>query len=239
MEIAHAQTRVLRGIGKLILLGLLVILLAKVLVALTALAVIGLVVCLGARAAYGRRAFLKRVLFWTKEQLIHSRAVLLHAPALARAGAYRVVLLLLALAELLRIVLIALCALLGYLLRSAFMWLWSLIAELWRILARALTGVYSLARGVATGSLRMLAAGFTMVRSHSVLLLGIFVEAASGALIGVMLGLIPNFLPSGPPMKTRVFGAAVFGAILGIAVGLSRITWAKPGEQSHLLRDEN
>src|SRR5712692_2898437 len=72
MEIAHAQTKVLRVIGKLVLLGVMVVLLVKVFLPLLALAVVGLVSWVVARALYNRRTFFKRVLFWTKERLIHS-----------------------------------------------------------------------------------------------------------------------------------------------------------------------
>src|SRR5260370_42515265 len=99
MEIAHAQTKVLRVIGKLVLLGVVVILLAKVFLALLALALVGLLSYVAVRALYNQRTFFKRVLFWTKERLNHSVAELSQAGPATRLAARRTSCLFLTLAE--------------------------------------------------------------------------------------------------------------------------------------------
>src|SRR5262245_53382430 len=70
MEIARSQTGVLRFIAKVVLLGLLVVLLAKAILTLVALAAVGLVLWVGGRALYLRRASFSRMVVCAQEALI-------------------------------------------------------------------------------------------------------------------------------------------------------------------------
>src|SRR5438270_1048971 len=79
MEIAHAPTGILRVVAKIILLGLLVVFLAKVIVALAALAIVGLLCFFCARTLYSCRNSVKRILFWTEKKIVASAIAVLHA----------------------------------------------------------------------------------------------------------------------------------------------------------------
>src|SRR5919201_1533740 len=61
MEIAHRHTSVLRTVAKVVLLGLLVVFLAKAILSLLAIVLVGLAFWLGARALYFRRNSLSRI----------------------------------------------------------------------------------------------------------------------------------------------------------------------------------
>src|SRR5438046_3111348 len=113
MEIAHAQTKVLRVIVKLVLLGLLVVLLVKVILPLLVLAVVVLSACVVARALYNRRSSVKQMLFWTKERLVHCVATVSQSGTVAKAAAGRASWLLLRLIETLYAILVVAWALLG------------------------------------------------------------------------------------------------------------------------------
>ena len=74
----------------------------------------------------------------------------------------------------------------------------------------------------------------TCDRSH--LIFATIVEAASGAIVGAMLGLLPSFLAHEDPVQARIYGAALFGAFLGITVSLSRTTWVKEDDSKEFIR---
>src|SRR5437868_13234795 len=113
MEIAHAQTKVLRVVGKLVLLGVLVVLLFKVIAAFLALAVVGLLTCVLGRAIYGQRSYFKRILSFTKETLVHSAIVAFRTRTIARAPARWAYWMLLTLAETLQALVVIAGVLIG------------------------------------------------------------------------------------------------------------------------------
>jgi hypothetical protein len=250
MEIAHAQTKVLRVIGKLILLGLLVVLLAKVLLPLLVLAAVGLLTCLVARAVYHRRTTFWRILVATKERLNHCVTALFQTGTGAKAAAHRASSMLLNLAEILQAFIAVACRLLGRAARIGWVITWSVgrkfqrlvnsalvigfrcsritMAALFRIFARSCVSVGRLAAGAAA-----------KIGNQSSIICGTFVEASSGALIGAMLALIFSTVTPEHPIEARLYGAALFGALLGITLGLSRTAWATQGESSHVPENQN
>jgi hypothetical protein len=246
MEIAHAQTGILRVVAKIILLGLLVVLLAKVIVALVALAIVGLLCFLCARTLYSRRNSMKRILFWVEEKILASAIAVLHAivTVIVTAAGW------LFLAASWIFLRLSRCTLrnskqcLYYLCRVALQMI--TLIRLALVPIAYLAGVgwaagWNLARHfqkivfcplLATG--RSAGAAVVMVRKHSRVICGTLLEAASGALVGTMIGII--FHPH--PFGAMVCIAALFGAFLGVTVGLSRITPAE-SELPYAQENEN
>lgn len=256
MEIAHDQTRVLRVIGKFVLLGFLVALLAKVILRLLVLAVVGLLACVVARALYNRRAQFKQFLCWTKEKLIHSGSMILPFGTAATGAARRIPCMLLGFAAILK----ALLALIGTLLLVAakigWVIFWKSVRELQTVITFALKIAFRQGQRIAAALLpvpgrtctavaRTASAAVTGIRSQSSVICGTFIEAASGAILGGMLAviLVGSFSTGrafeASPMPVVICGAALFGAFLGITVGLSRITRAKQGEPNQLPENQN
>lgn len=252
MEIAHAPTGMLRVIAKLVLLGLLVILLAKVILALLALAIVGAVAYVCARALYARKAFIKRSILRTGRMLIWSVA------ALFQAG----IALLLATA-----VCFSVCG--SLILWKSIPFACTRVKKLARlgscvaqtIIASALVPCGFLRRagkigcaiiGKSAGSLaqvsgqgcgsisRLAGAACVTISNQTSLICGTLIEAASGALVGAMLGFVSSeqgllLLPHTNAILARVCAAALFGAFLGIALGLSRTCGATANELGHFL----
>jgi hypothetical protein len=241
MEIAHARTGTFRIIAKIILVGLLVILLTKVLLALVVLALVGALLFTCARGLYTRKSRLRRLLHWIEERLLRSLVMVLQTTAavlVAAAGWFsrtaavislrssRSTLInarkLLGTAGWLLIATVSRSILLSYaLLCYAAKTSWAMA---WKI-ARLTQGVLVVP---VRGATRATASAWATLRNQWSLICGFLVEIASGTLVGAMLGFL--FLPHVHPIGIKVCGAAVFGAFLGITVGLSRITW--PGRVS-------
>lgn len=253
MEIAHSPSGVLRLIAKVVLLGLLVVLLAKAILALLGLALLGLVACLCARALYLHRTSLGRIVFWTEARLTRSMTAVfrLLSRIVGSAGW------------------LLLCPLFVILTLSRFA-AWTVKKSAWLLYALLVgalwagTAFCALVAQVAHKSMRPVASGLrcsgravaTCVRlplrvgvslTHAVsaaavrignlsgLICGTLLEVASGALVGTILlnlkgiqGLL--FLPQIQELGPRIAAAALFGAFLGITLGLSRITRAKESE---------
>jgi hypothetical protein len=239
MEIAHAQTGILRVVAKIILLGLLVVLLAKVIVALAALAVVGLLCLLCARALYSRRNSMKRILFWVEKKILASAVAVPHAIGTAVSWLF--------LAFSWIFLGLNRCALrnsktcLYYLCRVPLRMIWLASAPIAYLLGVGWTAGWYVARHLQkTVSYPLLAGGrsagaaVAMVRKHSRVICGTLVEAVSGALVGSMIGIV--FHPH--PFWTMVCIAAIFGAFLGVTVGLSRITPAE-SELPYAQENEN
>jgi hypothetical protein len=270
MEIAHAQTGVLRVIGKIVLLGLLIIVLAKVIFAVLALAVVGLLAYFCARFLYVRRARFARFLCLAIQGLIQSVQVLSQigttvakaavcslswmalrwtkfactkvASNLARLGVF--------MAETLRTATVLICKVLVRAATIGCAVTCKSVQKAQRVIISALlisfccgkktSGAFVRA-SVRGGSslMRVLGTALVKTRDQSSVILGTMVETASGALIGAMLALISSYLAHEDPIQARVCGAALFGAFLGITVGLSRTTWAKDSEASQFIETEN
>jgi hypothetical protein len=263
MDIAHSPSGVLRLIAKVVLLGFLVVLFAKAILALLGFAVVGLVACLAARTLYLHRAFLSRIVFRIQATLIRSTT-----------GAFRFIATILGLAGWLFV-----CALLVILIvgRFAARTVKTGVRLLYALLAGALCACSAFcglvgrvmqkstlrsAKGLAAALLAILIyagravaacvraplwAGVSLTKTVSAagarignlsgLICGTLLEVASGALIGTILlnlkgvqGLL--FLPEIDQLGPRIGAAALFGAFLGIALGLSRITRGKESEST-------
>lgn len=238
MEMAHPQTGILRVIGKFILLGLLVILLAKVILHLVVLAVVGGAAYLGARAVYLRRASFKHVILRARQMLLRSAAALLQAT-------------------------FSLFLATGVCVSFVFLAIWKAIpyacngvrklsrfgvcvakvaspaAVIPFVLLRRTGKIGYISVGRSAGTLvqvsrRCCAKGGDMgavacvaISQQSRLICGTFIEAASGALVGAMFGLVSGEhgafpLFESPEIPVRILAGALFGILLGIALGLSR-----------------
>jgi hypothetical protein len=235
MEIAHAYTGTFRVIAKILLVGFLIILLAKVILALLAVGLVGALIYLCVRALYTRRTRIRGFLSWIEEGLLSSVVVVFQTITIALAAAASWLARRIAQISLRSIQLTLITAK-----KSLGLLCWLLIAALGRsarlacvLLGRAATigGAVTwrlvrhsgevVVRLLRTASWAAMSAWVT-VSNHARVIGGFLVETASGALVGAMLGFL--FLPEVHPIGARVCGAAVLGAFLGITVGLSRIT---------------
>jgi hypothetical protein len=236
MEIAHARTGTCRVVAKILLLGLLVIVLAKVFLAILALALVGALIFSCGRGLYLRRSRLQRLLSWLESRVLRSLVMVLQTTAvglvsvaggLSRAAArmslrsgrfsIRNASTFLGTAGWLLIALI-----------SGLLWLSSALLCSAARIGYATTGkVVRCSQAVILVPLRsatwVAAAAWTALRNQWSVICGFVVEIASGTLVGALLGFL--FLPNVHPIHSRVLAAAAFGAFLGITVGLSRIRW--------------
>jgi hypothetical protein len=225
MEIAHAQTGILRVVAKIILLGLLVFLLVKIIVPLAVLAVVGFVCFRCARALYSRQNSMKRFLFWVEEKLLASACAVLQAIATAAGRLFLAVSWMFL--RLSRSTFRNRKKCFFYLCHVPSRVIWLAYRPIAYLLAVGWTAGWNTARYfqktvsypvLATG--RSAGAAVAMVRKHSRVIGGTLVEAVSGALVGSMIGIV--FHPH--PFGAMVCIATIFGAFLGVTVGLSRIT---------------
>jgi hypothetical protein len=223
MEIAQADTKALRLIGKLVLLGLLVVLLAKVFLVLLALALVGLLTFLVARAVYHRRRSFRHVAFCTKERLVHSVRAAGQVGSLARLAARSTCCAFLRLAG-------AFTALVCLLVYCVVKIGWKFARSTARVSISALLGLLWGVKTFVVGSGEAARTAAAKISNQSGVIFATFVEVSSGALIGAMLGFIPSFLPHEHALEARVWGAALFGAFLGVLVALSRTTWPQQEE---------
>jgi hypothetical protein len=145
----------------------------------------------------------------------------------------------LTLAETLLFFIVVVCALLAQVIKVSCLLAWKSVRKLERVMTSAFLGFFCHSKKSAVALAQATAGALAKIRSQSGVIFGTLVEASSGALIGAMLGFVPSFLPHQQSIEARVWGAALFGAFLGITVGLSRTTWAKRGEQSHSLENQN
>jgi hypothetical protein len=214
MELAHRHTGLFRIIGKIILLGILVVVFAKAILALLALAFVGLLAFVCARALYLRRANLRRILLGLEEAIWSAKALFRFLASVLLATAGRLLLCACRLAGLA-------CALAGsatqtgsILVRSGISWA--------QLPIRGCRSVGHAVKFVAVG-----------IRNRAEVICGAVVEIASGALVGALLLNLPNiggslFLPDPMfNMGPRVCVGAVFGAFLGLVLSISRISIKK------------
>jgi hypothetical protein len=243
MEIAHRHTGVLRVIAKFALLGLLVVLLAKAILAVVALALLGFVIYLCARTVYLRRHVLSRIAAWTKDRLMHSIAT-----------AFRLIAVIAVMSSSLLVCVVWLRRVLcGLVCNAARISLGAACKSLWqatKVLASALLAIlfyggrtvatcthaagHVAVRGSARVTRAVVAAG-AKINGFAGAICGTVVEIASGALVGAILlnlktvhGLL--FLPEIEDVGARACAAALVGAFLGITLAVSRATWARQGE---------
>jgi hypothetical protein len=237
MELAHTHAGVLRIIGKAVLLGLLVIVLAKVIFAILALAVVGLLIFLCARALYVRRAFLRRILLWTNDAILPAAAKIgVLAGVTVAAGSWFIFR---ALCLVLQLILGA-WSVVGYVFKALMLLLLSLLFYGGRIGAKVARLV---TRGGVT-AIQVVRVAIVSIRNQSAVICGTLLEAASGALVVAMLlnltsvhGLI--FLPDVEQLDARIGGAALLGALLGVTLGLSRISWVKEAPANQAAQNQN
>lgn len=237
MELAHRPASVCRTIGKVILLGFLIILLAKAILTFLAVAALGLLVFLGVRLLYIRRASFRQI-FLGIRTAIH--------PILLVVGACAAALLTVA---------VCTCRCAFSLVLRLGLQTCNLVRQLLTVLAVVLLALCftslriarSLAQGVLSGCVwvgRAAKTSVVKIRSQSAVICGTLLEAASGALVGAVLFNLVSLqgfavLPDMDQIVARAYAAAVFGAFLGILLGLSRLPWCKQGEAAHLGDNQN
>jgi hypothetical protein len=239
MERARSQNGTLRIIAKFVLLGLLVVLLAKAILILVTLAGVGLLIYICARTFHFHRDSVWRIAVWTKEILGCSVAAIFRLiPAILATSVW---LLLCALwvcwalgglvSAVTRISLWVAC---GSLRQCTKVLASSLVAALLYGRKTIATRGRAAFRGAGNITRVALAAG-VRIGKLSGPIYGSVVEVASGALVGAILlslrsveGLL--FLPEIDDAGARACAAVLFGAFLGITLGLSRATWTRESE---------
>ena len=223
MEIAHTrQTGIFRMIAKFVLLGLLVLVLAKVLLTLLALFVLGLALYVCARAIYTRRSWWRQMLFSVRSGLIEQAGAAVRVTrALGTALTAELVRLFVILAATARTCTLFACRCATH----GFCGAAKIVAVVPLVAIRG---------GIRAARVLRVAVAETCDRSQ--LIFATIVEAASGAIVGAMLGLLPSFLAHEDPVQARICGAALFGAFLGVTVSLSRTSWVKEDDSKEFIR---
>jgi hypothetical protein len=250
MELVHGKTGVARVIAKFVLLGLFIILFAKAILALLALAFVGLLVFCCARSLYRRRARLRLLVFRLQELVRSANAVACGFVAVLLAIVKQLLL-----AAWLVLWTFSRLVLGGYaLLRPTVMTgcgiVWDWVVQLQSVIAVVLACLFGFSRRIVGFWLllpvrvcRTLARAATFlwvaIRNHAHIIFGTVLEAASGALVGVLVLNLPSidglaFLPDVSVLGPRVCVAGAFGAFLGAILSLSRVRWSR--EETDLLK---
>jgi hypothetical protein len=246
MELVHRKTGVARLIGKAVLVGIFVIVFAKAILALLALACVGLLVFCCARGLYLGRAKLKRIAIGVEKAIQSASGVawglaafLLVAARSLLLGAYGTLLWLSRFAK-------NACALLGPTMMVCGSIVWQGLLRLHRAACVMLRSLFSFSTRtlcffgqLPTRGCRIVAGAakfiFIKIQSQAHVIGGTLVEATCGAVVGVLVFNLPSigeltFLPDVNALESRICAAALFGAFLGAVLGLSRLRWVREGE---------